>query len=88
LGENIALFDHLTLFEVDFQDLAVDPTAHRDGIVRLHEGKADFPVYPTGLGAAKSRSFIRAFHVFKRPKRNGRRVPRAASEPCCARHAT
>ena len=40
LGQNITLLHHLALFEIDLGDLAVDPAAHRDRVVRLDDAEA------------------------------------------------
>ena len=40
LGENITHLHHLALFEINLGDLAVDPAAHRDRVVRLDDAEA------------------------------------------------
>ena len=39
LGENVALLDHLSLFEIDLCDLTIHTAADRDRVIRLHHSE-------------------------------------------------
>ena len=39
LHENIAVLDHLALFEVDLDDLAIDSASHKNGLVRFDDAE-------------------------------------------------
>lgn len=39
LNENVAFLDHLALFEVDLDDLAIDSASHKNGLVRFDDAE-------------------------------------------------